>query len=131
MSVIVSKRSESSVQFVATARELVKYTTQKCLKLPKRLTFFISTDLVKTAQEIYKDAIYIKTLYQIEYINERIMLCEKCISRCEYITSMLDIVKIYSPELSEKNFTRWIEILDYEISLLKGLIKKDKERIQE
>lgn len=131
MSVIVSKRSESSVQFVATARELVKYTTQKCLKLPKRLTFFISTDLVNTAQEIYKDAIYIKTLYQIEYINERIMLCEKCISRCEYIASMLDIVKIYTPELPEKIFTRWIEILDYEISLLKGLIKKDKERIQE
>ena len=114
MSVIVSKRSESSVQFVATARELVKYTTQKCLKLPKRLTFFISTDLVKTAQEIYKDAIYIKTLYQIEYINERIMLCEKCISRCEYIASMLDIVKIYTPELPEKIFTRWIEILDYD-----------------
>ena len=40
MSVYVSKRNESKVQFLETARKLSAHTLTYCLKAPKRLTFF-------------------------------------------------------------------------------------------
>ena len=60
MSVIVPDRAESKSQFIATAQELVKFTTQKMLKTSKRLTFFITTDIAKSAQNVYKYAFKIK-----------------------------------------------------------------------
>ena len=39
MSVYVSKRGESQVQFLETARKLSAHTLTYCLKSPKRLTF--------------------------------------------------------------------------------------------
>lgn len=126
MSVIASKRSESSVQYVTTARDLLKFTTQKCLKLPKRLTFFISTDLVKTTQDIYKIVLHIKTLYKTDKIEKKIELCEKVISLLNYVYSMIDIIKVYSPNFSASAFERWIELVNKETALIKGVVKKLK-----
>lgn len=39
MSVYVSKRGESQVQFLETARKLSAHTLTYCLKSPERLTF--------------------------------------------------------------------------------------------
>ena len=126
MSVIASKRSESSVQYVTTARDLLKFTTQKCLKLPKRLTFFISTDLVKTTQDIYKIVLHIKTLYKTDKIEKKIELCEKVMSLLNYVYSMIDIIKVYAPNFSVSAFERWIELVNKETALIKGVVKKLK-----
>ena len=53
MSVIVAKRKRSRLEYVSTSSDLLKYTIQRCLKLPKRLTFFITTKIVDTAHDIY------------------------------------------------------------------------------
>ena len=141
MSVIVPDRAESKSQFIATAQELVKFTTQKCLKLPKRLTFFITTDIVKSAQNVYKYAFKIKNLMGCG--EERIILCKKCIGELEYLASMLDVLKIYAPIIKEdkdneknknpkeKNFTeytwtKWNELITQEIALINGIAKKEK-----
>lgn len=103
MSVPQWRRSESKMEYVKGAMDLVKYTTQKCLKLPKRLTFFISTDLVKISQDIYKDVIYIKTLYSptTDHENKRKELVESAVAKLEYLASMLNILFAYA----EKTFT--------------------------
>lgn len=137
MSVIVPDRAESKSQFIATAQELVKFTTQKCLKLPKRLTFFITTDIVKSAQNVYRYAFKIKHLKDCG--EERILLCKKCIGELEYLSSMLDVLKIYAPiikeddidknkkpkekQFTEFTWTKWNELITKEIALMKGIIK--------
>lgn len=127
MSVVSSERGLSRMQYVETARNLLKFTTQKGLKLPKRLTFFITTDLVKTAQEIYKTVLYIKSIYvNKEMLNKRIELCEFVVARLSYLCSQLDIVKVYAPQLPPKTFERWVALIQEETLLVKGLIKKDK-----
>lgn len=53
MSVYVSKRNESKVQFLETARKLSAHTLTYCLKSPKRLTFFLTKDICELARKVY------------------------------------------------------------------------------
>ena len=55
MSVYKSKRGESSAQFVETARKLEVHTLAQCLKIPKRYTFFLSTEIMRLASEVYNN----------------------------------------------------------------------------
>ena len=144
MSVIESKRDLSRMQYVKIAQDLIKFTTQQCLKLPKRLTFFISTDLVKTAQEIYKAVLHIRSYYSREGVSQkRLDLCDLVLARLDYLASMLDILHIYAPIqepdkvnknkkmiMTPKTFERWVALIDEETLLIKGLIKKEKERLK-
>lgn len=68
MSVIVAKRKRSRLEYVSTSSDLLKYTIQRCLKLPKRLTFFITTKIVDTAHDIYKNVLYIEAV-QISFVG--------------------------------------------------------------
>lgn len=126
MSVPSYKRKQSSSQYIQTAQNLMKFTLQKSLKLPKRYTFFISTDLVKTAQDVYKKVMIIQTLYSqtAEHDLKKIELCEESIGLLNYLTSQLDILKVYCPNIQENTFVRWLELIEEEKRLLKGLIKK-------
>lgn len=126
MSVPSYKRKQSSSQYIQTAQNLMKFTLQKSLKLPKRYTFFISTDLVKTAQDVYKKVMIIQTLYSqtSEHDLKKVELCEESIGLLNYLTSQLDIVKVYCPNLQENTFIKWLELIEEEKRLLKGLIKK-------
>ena len=56
MSVYVSKRNESKVQFLETARKLSAHTLTYCLKAPKRLTFFLTKDICALARKVYYEA---------------------------------------------------------------------------
>lgn len=128
MSVPQWRRSESKMEYVKVGMDLVKYTTQKCLKLPKRLTFFISTDLVKTAQDIYKDVIYIKTLYSTtsEHETKRKELVESVVAKLEYLASMLNILFAYAETtFTENQWSKWTELIEREIALLKGIKNKN------
>lgn len=128
MSVKVADRTESKMQYVQTARELLKYTLQRSLKFPKRYTFFVTTDLVKTAEDVYKRVCIIESLYTNteEHKQKRIELSEECIGLLNYMASQLDIVKLLINDVPTKAFAKWIDIIDYEQVLLKGIITKNK-----
>ena len=55
MSVVKTRRGESSAQFLDTARELEIFTLQQCLKFPKRMTFFLAQPIVQLSQEFEKE----------------------------------------------------------------------------
>lgn len=56
MSVLAGKRGESVVEFLDVARRLEAETLDFCLKLPKRLTFFLSTEIMRWGHEVYNHA---------------------------------------------------------------------------
>lgn len=79
MSVLKSKRGESDVAFLDVARRLEAYTLEQCLKLPKRLTFFLSTEIMKWASAVYNNvkaanSIYVTNQHEAQirrdYFNE-------------------------------------------------------------
>ena len=51
MSVIKSKREESTVLFLDNAIDLHVYTLKQCMKFPKRYTFFITKGIVDLSRE--------------------------------------------------------------------------------
>lgn len=128
MSVPTYRRKESTSQFIQTAQQLVRYTLQKSLKLPKRYTFFITTDLVKTSQEIYKNVLKMQVLYSPteEHKKRKVELCEECLGLLSYLESQLDLVIAYTKEITENAFDKWVELIETEKRLLKGLIDKNK-----
>lgn len=52
MSVPVRERGESPVEFLDLGRKIRAETLRYCLKLPKRLTFYIGTDTMAHANEV-------------------------------------------------------------------------------
>ena len=63
MAVIRSKRSTSSLEFLANARQLEIYTIQKCTKFPKRYTFYLSQPLANAAARVYEATKKANSLY--------------------------------------------------------------------
>ena len=63
MSVLKSKRGESAMQFIETARELEIYTIKQCAKFPKRFMFLITKDLVELTKTIYNNAKSANSIY--------------------------------------------------------------------
>lgn len=133
MSVKVADRKESHVQFITTAGELLKHTTSNCLKFPKRITFFISTDLVKTAQEIYRDLVYANSLYLFtkEHAVKRKELFEKSLGYLDYLSSMLNVAIVYVPNTKEVVWSKWTKLIDREKDLIKAVIKSDEKRLKD
>lgn len=127
MSVKKIDRKESKMQYVQTARELLKYTLQQALKLPKRYTFFVTAELVRTAQEVYKKVCIIESLYSntAEHKVKRIELCEECIGILNYFVSQLNIVTLI-PGSSLESIDKWTSMITYEQALLEGLVKRNR-----
>lgn len=56
MSIYKSKRSESSMQFVDTAKKLEAFTLSCCMKAPKRYTFFLTSRIMQLASDVHEHA---------------------------------------------------------------------------
>lgn len=63
MSVLKSKRGESNVEFLDVARRLEIETLQFALKLPKRLTFFLSTEIMRWGSTVYNEVKAANSVY--------------------------------------------------------------------
>lgn len=61
MSVLKSQRKESSIKFLDTAYDLELHTLKCCMKLPKRYTFFIGTELSRLASEVHNHCKMVNT----------------------------------------------------------------------
>lgn len=53
MSVYKSKRGESSVQFIETARQLEAHTFACCMKAPKRYERFLTGRIMELSSEVH------------------------------------------------------------------------------
>lgn len=65
MTVIKSKRHESEMEFIHTARELRLYTTRKCAGFPKRYTFTVSNPLADSSRRIHQYCKMANSIYPL------------------------------------------------------------------
>ena len=137
MSVYVSKRNESKVQFLETARKLSAHTLTYCLKAPKRLTFFITKDICELARKVYYEANIANGIIPKNKVDvqNRKMHFELALASCENMEIPLSELKArleLNPEESKKwsnfAFQEWGRLLMEEQRLLKNIMKSDMER---
>ena len=132
MSVIRSARSTSEVQFLMTARELQIYTIQKCVGFPKRYTFYVSQPLAAVATRIYEDvkrgnSIYPANQHEVQLRRDYFLQAG---AELQNLVSQIEVA--YELFRFDTNImTRWMELVDTEIKLIKALLKSDKSRYKD
>lgn len=129
ISVIKSKRNESDMQFLDTAYQLYIFTVQQCVKFPKRYTFYVSQDISHIASEIHRkvkcaNSIFPTNMHEVQmrrdYFLEAYADTQSLISQVNAASEMFQI--------SGSVLTRWMELIQSELNLLKGVMKRDKAR---
>ena len=129
MSVLKSKRDESVIEFINTARELNMHTIRQCVKFPKRYTFFVSQDIVSLSNEIYEDVVKANAInpsnrHEAQTRKDLLIAAH---TSCESLVAKIALAKELFP-IEEKPMIRWMEFINKEQRLLKGAIKHDDER---
>lgn len=130
MSVIKSERDTSEVEFINNARKLEIFTIQKCVNLiPKRYTFFIANKLADSAHEIYSNAVKGNSVYptnrhEVQMRKDYFM---KAVVEARSLVSHIDIAYELL-HFDIKIMRDWMKLVNDEINLLKGVIKKDQAR---
>jgi len=129
MSVVRSKRSDSDMEFVHTARELQIYTIQKCVHFPKRYTFYISQPISQTATHIHQCVKMANSIYPLNAneVQMRRDLLLRANAELNSLVSQIEVAhELFGLEHNVMKF--WMDIVDREIRLVKGTLKKDRER---
>ena len=132
MSVIKSKRTQSEMQFIYTARELQIYSIQKCVGFPKRYTFYVSQPIANAATRIHE---YVKMANSIYPLNahEVQMRRDYLLRANAELNSLVSQIEVAGElfGLDPNIVKHWMDLVDQEIRLVKGMMKKDRERYRD
>jgi len=132
LSVIKSKRTQSEMQFIYTARELQIYSIQKCVGFPKRYTFYVSQPIANAATRIHE---YVKMANSIYPLNahEVQMRRDYLLRANAELNSLVSQIEVAGElfGLDPNIVKHWMDLVDQEIRLVKGMMKKDRERYRD
>lgn len=129
MSVIKSKRGESEMEFIHTARQLQIYTIQKCVGFPKRYTFYLGQPIVNAATRIHECVKMANSIYPLNQ-HEVQMRRDYLLRANAELYSLISQIEVAGEMFGlEPNVMKyWMDLVDREIRLVKGTLKKDRER---
>ena len=136
MSVPKSQRSESSMQFIQTARELKQHTLTVVKKRPKRLQFFLLAPIYEEAREV---------LHSVKAANNTFVhnaheaqIRADYLGRANVVLQNLadDLEDLYEELINNEDRYKWVanamqkhgELISAEAKLIGKVRKSDKER---
>lgn len=129
MTVIRSKRSESEMEFIYTARQLQIYTVQKCVSFPKRYTFYIGQPIANAATRVHEltkmaNSIYPTNAHEVQIRRDYLLRAN---AELYSLVSQIEVAhELFGLEANVMKY--WMDLVDKEIRLVKGTMKKDRER---
>lgn len=131
MSVLASKREESSVHFLDNAIDLHVYTLKRCTNFPKRYMFFITKGIVDLSKECLNcvkaaNSIYPKNEHELQMRRDYFIRANACVQN---LYTHIDIAKNTFP-IEDKKIIEWIRILREEERLIKGVMKSDSKNFK-
>lgn len=127
MSVIKSKRGESEMEFIHTARELQAHTIRKCVSFPKRYTFYVGQPLAECAFVVHDRVKCANSTFptnrheaqrRIDYLAEAYAKLQSMVSQVELANELFGI--------GDDAMEYWMEIIYREMRLVKGVMKRDR-----
>lgn len=129
MSVPKPQRSVSDMEFLRTARELQIFTLRKCKKFPKRYSFYVSIPLANASTRVYENVKRGNSIYPTN--QHEVQMRRDC-----FLQANAELYSIVSQiEIAEEMFGldreiihQWIQLVDREITLVKGVMDADKKR---
>lgn len=128
MSVLQSKRGESPVQFLETARQLEIYAIKQCVKIPKRYTFYIAVRTSNHACDVYD---YVKKANSIfpstaEAVAMRRRYFTEAKASLQALISQLEVIKEMNiAEIEDKCWIRLETLIGNEFRLVDKVMKSD------
>lgn len=132
MSVIKSKRGESDMEFVHTARQLQMHTIQKCVGFPKRYTFYISQPIAESATKIHQcvkaaNSVYPTNQHEAQIRRDYMIRAN---AELQSLVAQIEVAhEMFGLEPEKMKF--WMELVERESRLIKGAMKKDRERYKD
>ena len=120
------------MEFVHTARELQIYTIKKCVGFPKRYTFFLAQPISEMATRIHQyvkaaNSIYPTNAHEAQIRRDYLLRAN---AELNSLVSQIEVAnEIFGLEENVLKF--WMDIVDREIRLVKGTMKKDNERYKD
>ena len=129
MSVIRSKRAESEMEFIHTARQLQIYTIQKCVGFPKRYTFYIAQPIANAATRVHEltkmaNSVYPTNPHEVQLRRDYLLRAN---AELNSLVSQIEVAhELFGLESNVMKF--WMDLVEKEIRLVNGTLKKDKER---
>ncbi len=130
MSVIKSKRSDSQMEFLATARKLQAFTIHKCVNaVPKRYTFYIGTHLADSATAIYEwtkrgNSIYPLNPHEVQMRRDCFL---KAYAELQSLVSQIELANEIIP-FNPDVLAEWSSLINTELKMVKAVLKADRER---
>lgn len=131
MSVVKSERTQSTMEFLDNAHKLYIYTVQQCVNFPKRYTFYVSTEIAKTAGDILVslksgNSIYPRNAHEVQVRRDWFM---KAYTQIQSLISLINAAhEMFG--VSGKTMQRWMEMISVETNLIKGVLEADKKRFK-
>ena len=117
------------MEFIHTARELQIYTIQKCAHFPKRYTFYLSQPIATSAGRVHQ---YVKAANSVYPTNahEAQLRRDYLLWANAELQSLISQIEVACEAFGiEANSMRhWMELIDNEIRLVKGVLKADRSR---
>ena len=132
MSVPKHKRSESSMEFLDNAYKLRIYTVKQCISLPKRYTFYGLQSIGDLSFEILSavkaaNSIYPTNAHEFQIRRDYFL---KAYGETQALISQLNALQeIFS--IPSKSIMQWMELIQTELRVLKGIMKSDKRTFKE
>ena len=117
------------MEFVHTARQLQIYTIQKCVGFPKRYTFFIAQPISNSATRVHEyvkmaNSIYPTNAHEVQLRRDYLLRAN---AELNSLVSQVEVAhELFGLEANVMKF--WMDLVEKEIRLVKGTLKKDKER---
>ena len=131
MAVLKTNRNESDMEFVHTARQLQIHTIQKCVGFPKRYTFYIAQPIAACATRIHEfvkcaNSVYPTNQHEAQIRRDYLLRAN---AELQSLVSQIEVAhELFGLEPDKMKF--WMDIVEKEIRLVKGTMKKDRERYQ-
>ena len=129
MSVLKSKRTESSVQFLETINELVRFTRKQCLKMPKRYTFFgvqqMCDCVLKIRENIKKgNSTFPQNEHEVQTRRDYFL---DALVGLQALADYIGDIRYIFP-IKDHIMIKWLKLLTEEQKLIKAVVAKDKEK---
>lgn len=136
MAVVKSRRGESPVQFLETARELEAYTLAQCARFPKAFMFLITQELAQLARGVLNDIKSANSIFPANAAEVQMRLDFWTAANCKLqcLVSQLDIARqlithtAKNKPIHETVWRTWAELIAREAKLIAAVKKQDKTR---
>ena len=139
MAVYKSKRGESSVQFIETARQLEAHTLACCMKCPKRYSFLLTQRIMQLSSEVHDHVraannIWPTNRHEAQLRRDELTKANNALQNLNPKLQLLYDGILLNPEgykWIHKAMQRWGELIAEEARLIAAVKKNDKARYKD